>query len=643
MLAAALGSYALTLAAGIALIQWLPPLWAADHPRLQQMTVQAAKAFFLLVSVSFFCLFLSFFGNDFSLLYVSAHSNSLTPWYYRLSAVWGGHEGSLLLWLWLLGLWTFSVARCTRRLAGGLRTRVLAVLGYISFGFTLFLLLTSNPFLRLDFAPFDGEDLNPLLQDPGMIFHPPLLYTGYVGFAVVFAFVCAGLWQGRLDSLSFRRARPWTLAAWVALTLGITLGSYWAYYELGWGGWWFWDPVENAALMPWLIGTALLHCLIVAEKRGLFRLWTALLAILAFSLSLVGTFIVRSGALTSIHAFASDPTRGGFIIGLLVSITLPALLLLIARAGVIGAAENDYRVVSRETGLLLNNYFLTGACLVVLLGTLYPLIGDVLGLGRISVGAPYFNQMTLPLAMALLIAMGIGPSLRWRRDIGKRLLPRLLFALGCAALFTGLIAAWVLPSWKWRAGIALFCAGFALSGIALDCAARIRRHGLRGLGGHGGGMLLAHLGVVVMTLAITATGLYSQSRDMVFETGKRVTMAGYDITLTGLERKDGPNYSATVGRFLIRRQGAFETLAVLEPAKRRYHSSATVISESARLVRPGHDLYLVMGEALDATTWAVRVQYKPFILWIWLGGVLIACGGLLTACAQVSRQKRGQR
>lgn len=639
MPAATLGSYALILAAGIALIQWLPPLCAADHPRLQQITGQAAKVFFLLVSISFFCLFISFFNNDFSLLYVSANSNSLTPWYYRLSAVWGGHEGSLLLWVWILGLWTFSVAYGSRDLAAGLRTRTLAILGFICFGFTLFILLTSNPFLRLEFTPFDGADLNPLLQDPGMIFHPPLLYTGYVGFATVFAFVCAGLWQGRLDPLLLRRMRRWILSAWLTLTLGITLGSYWAYYELGWGGFWFWDPVENVALMPWLIGTALLHCIIVAEKRGGFRVWAALLAIIAFSLSIVGTFLVRSGVLTSVHAFASDPTRGAFILGLLVVITLPALLLLILRAGLIGTAGNDYRLLSRETALLGNNYLLGGACLVVLLGTVYPLASDVLGLGRISVGAPYFNRMITPLAMGLLLVMGIGPALRWGGDSGKRLLPHILFGLIFASVFTILIAAAVLPYWNWQAGTALFCAGFALAGIVSDGAARIRHKRLRALTRHSG-MLIAHFGVIVMILAITATGLYGQSRDILFRKGKSVAMADYAITLTALEQRDGPNYRDTVGRFLIQSEKNGQSIAVLEPAKRLYHTFAAPMSESARLVRPGHDLYLTMGEALDATTWAVRVQYKPFILWLWLGGVLIACGGLLSALGCGSRRRR---
>ncbi len=638
MLAVTVGSYALTLAAGIALIQWLPALFAPDHPRLQQMTVQAAKTFFLLLSVSFVCLFISFYKRDFSLVYVARHSSSLTPWWYRLSAVWGGHEGSLLLWIWLLALWTFRVARC-RHLPSGFCTRVLAILGYIAFGFTLFILFTSNPFLRDDFAPFDGKDLNPFLQDPGMIFHPPLLYAGYVGFAVAFAFVCGGLWQGKFDHLRLRWTRPWILSAWSILTIGITLGSYWAYYELGWGGWWSWDPVENASLMPWLIGSALLHCLILTEKRGLFPQWTALLAILAFSLSLVGTFLVRSGVLTSVHAFASDPTRGVFILGLLVAITLPALLLLITRAGMLGSPGGGYRIVSRETGLLINNYLLSGAFMVVFLGTLYPLISNVLGLGKLSVGAPYFNRMITPLAMMLLLVMGVTVPLRWRRDSGKRLLPYTLYGLGFATLFATLLATFVLPQWKWWAGTALFCAGFALAGTVADYAVRIRDQGLRGIGKHGG-MALAHLGVITMTLAITANGLYSQSRDIPLQIGQHIIMAGYEITLTGFEQRDGPNYRAIVGRFLIQNQDHGETLTVLEPAKRLYRAAAMPISESARLVTLQHDLYLVMGEQINATTWAVRVQYRPFILWIWLGGMLIACGGLLAAREHSFRKKR---
>jgi len=386
------GHYALWLAGAIALLQAILPTFCADRRIACAIAVSAAKTQCVLLTFSIAALGYGFLENDFAVRYIAAHSNSLLPWYYRLTAVWGGHEGSLLLWIEILGLWSAALAVRSKALPDDLRAKILAVLGAISLGFITFIGFTSNPFSRALPAPFDGADLNPLLQDPGLILHPPLLYTGYVGFAVAFAFVVAGLWQGRLDTLWLRRARPWTLAAWLALTLGIALGSYWAYYELGWGGWWFWDPVENASLMPWLIGTALLHSLIVSEKRGAFLTWTALLAILAFSLSLIGTFLVRSGVLTSVHAFAADPTRGIYILALLVAITLPAFILLIQRAPAL-ASRAPYALLSRETGILANNWLMTGACLIVFTGTLYPLAADSLNLGKISVGAPYYNRL----------------------------------------------------------------------------------------------------------------------------------------------------------------------------------------------------------------------------------------------------------
>lgn len=635
-----LGHYSLLLAGVVALLQCLLPFFAADHPRVQAIVLRAAKIQCLLLTLSFFALVHAFYHNDFSLHYVAGHSNSLLPWYYRISAVWGGHEGSLLLWIYILSLWTFAVAVRSRTLPGGFRTRVLAILGYVLAGFISFIVLTSNPFLRQPVLPFDGRDLNPLLQDPGLIFHPPLLYGGYVGFAVAFAFVVAGLWQGRLDSLWLRRCRPWTLVAWLTLTLGIALGSYWAYYELGWGGWWFWDPVENASLMPWLIGTALIHTLAVSERRGIFMIWTALLAILAFSLSVVGTFLVRSGILTSVHAFASDPTRGIYILALLVAITLPALLLLIFRATTLSRSA-PYALLSRESGILANNWLFSGACLVVMLGTLYPLVADVLNLGKISVGAPYFNRLIVPLALLSLLILGIGPLLNWRKHSLAAIRPWLLFNLAFATLFTIILMAILVPDANALVVFSLASSGFALSAIVSDYLIRLKKRGMTGLKTRASitGMLIAHLGYVLMALAITATGLYSNEQDMRIREGQSINMAEYRITLLGLRDYEGPNYQSTQGRFRLEKNGDEQFFALLLPAKRSYFSSTMPMTESARLVTPTHDLYIALAENLGHGDWAVRVQYKPFISWIWIGALLMALGGLISATDRIYRQR----
>ncbi|SUO96413.1 heme lyase CcmF/NrfE family subunit [Suttonella ornithocola] len=636
-----IGSYALNLACAVTFLQTLLPLFAANNTRVQQFTIQTAKAQALLVTLSMIGLAMGFYDNDFSIRYIAEHSNSLLPWYYRLSAVWGGHEGSLLLWIWILTLWTAAVAIRCRTLPGAYLARILAVLGYIAFGFYLFIIFTSNPFTRLSFAPFDGQDLNPLLQDPGLIFHPPLLYGGYVGFAVAFAFITAALWQGRLDSLWLRAARPWTLAAWLTLTLGIALGSYWAYYELGWGGWWFWDPVENASLMPWLVGTALIHSLIVSEKRGLFRGWTALLAISAFSLSLIGTFLVRSGVLTSVHAFASDATRGIFILILLIAISLPAILLLIFRSSTI-TGQSQYHLLSKETALLANNWLLTGATFVVLLGTLYPLAADIFKLGKISVGAPYFNRFIVPLAIMILLILAIGPLIRWKRDTPKRLIPSILFCLIFAIIFTAILMSIVVPYWKWQAAIAIFSAGAALAGVILDYGTAITKRGLSAIRPRGSiaGMLITHTGLIIMVLAITGTSLYDDARDLSVKVGKSIDIGEYHLTLTGLVSKPGPNYRATEGRFLVHKQDNPNYTALLTPSKREYFSSSMPMTESARLSTPTHDLYLALGEPISTDTWAIRIQYKPYIIWIWLGAVIMALGGLIAAFDRGYRRQK---
>ena len=620
------GHYALWLAGAIALLQAILPTFCADRRIACAIAVSAAKIQCLLLTFSIAALGYGFLTNDFAVRYIATHSNSLLPWYYRLTAVWGGHEGSLLLWIEILALWTAALAVRSKALPDDLRAKILAVLGGISLGFITFIGFTSNPFSRALPAPFDGADLNPLLQDPGLIFHPPLLYTGYVGFAVAFAFVVAGLWQGRLDTLWLRRARPWTLAAWLALTLGIALGSYWAYYELGWGGWWFWDPVENASLMPWLIGTALLHSLIVSEKRGAFLTWTALLAILAFSLSLIGTFLVRSGVLTSVHAFAADPTRGIYILALLVAITLPALILLIQRAPAL-ASRAPYALLSRETGILANNWLMTGACLIVFTGTLYPLAADSLNLGKISVGAPYYNRLIVPLALASLFLLGIGPLARWKNDRARRLVPRLAAVLALALAAT-LLTLTVADTWQARTAIAVFAAMVAAGAIVVDNVERLRRRVpfTRAYSG----MTLAHLGYLITALGITATGLYSNEQDHSLKRGGTLSIADYHLTLVDLETREGPNYSATVGKILVQKTDG-SPVTVLLPSKRSYHSSSMPMTESARHITPTHDLYIALGEAINADTWAVRLQYKPFIIWIWLGALIMAAGAALAA------------
>lgn len=626
-----IGHYALLLCCCVSFCQFVLGLRHAENLRVQQFCVQCAKAQFYLLSLAILALGYAFYSNEFSLHYVASHSNSLLPWYYRLSALWGGHEGSLLLWLYILSAWGASVAWRSQDLPANYLTRVLAVLGYISTGFALFTLYTSNPFLKQADIPFDGRDLNPLLQDIGLIFHPPLLYTGYVGFAVAFAFVVAGLWQGQLDSLWLRRSRSWTLAAWLTLTLGIALGSFWAYYELGWGGWWFWDPVENASLMPWLIGTALLHALPASEKRGLFMFWTPLLAILAFSLSLMGTFLVRSGVLTSVHAFASDPTRGVFILTLLAAIMLPALLLLIFRSHKLTPVDAPYALLSRETGLLANNWLFAGACLIVFVGTLYPLLADMLNLGKISVGAPYFNRMIVPLALISFALLGVAPLLKWRAHRLNQLLIWLGFNAVFASCLTG--AVYVMSTYhKFKFLLTIWLLAFAFAAIVADYLMRIKKRGIKGIKARAAhtGMLLAHLGYLATGFGITATELYSTEKDMRIKVGQSISLADYQLNLQTLTSHTGANYQATQARFVITRHNAHDFLVVLTPEKRQYFSSAMPMTESARYSRPTHDLYLALGEKLNDEEWAIRVQHKPFISWIWLGALIMALAGMIS-------------
>jgi cytochrome c-type biogenesis protein CcmF len=630
-----IGHLALLLALALALLQAAVPLAGATlgEARLMAVARPAAAGQFSFLSLSFLCLAFSFINNDFSVAYVAQNSNSQLPVWYRFSAVWGGHEGSLLLWVLILGGWTMAVAAFSRNLPQDLVARVLGVMGLISVGFLLFMQLTSNPFERLlpDFPP-DGRDLNPLLQDFGLIVHPPLLYMGYVGFSVAFAFVIAALLSGRLDSAWARWSRPWTTVAWCFLTLGIALGSWWAYYELGWGGWWFWDPVENASFMPWLVGTALIHSLAATEKRGVLRAWTVLLAIAAFSLSLLGTFLVRSGVLTSVHAFATDPTRGLFILALLTLITGSALVLLVLRAPAI-RSEGQFEPVSRETALLGNNLLLVGACGVVFMGTLFPLLVDVLQLGKISVGPPYFNTLFAPLGLALMLVLGVGPLLRWKRDEFGRLAGPLL-RCAAASVVLGVGLPWLFAG-ELRFGVvlAMSLVFWVLFTELHDVSMRLlhkqdRWAALLRLPRAYQGMVLAHLSLAVCVTGVALTSAYSVERDVRMRVNEAIQIGPYGFRLASLRDVAGPNYQATRATIdVLDEDGEVDT--ILMPEKRLYTVQQMPMTEVA--IEPGltRDLYLALGEPLDDGSWAVRIHYKPFVRWLWLGALLMALGGFL--------------
>ena len=631
-----LGHFALWLALGTSLALGIVPLVGAQRGRAEWMAVArpAATAMFLLVAFAFACLIASFVRNDFSVLNVASNSNSALPMHFRIAASWGSHEGSMLLWLLMQTAWAYAVARFSRHLPLPVVARILAVMGLMSLGFLLFVLLTSNPFDRLFPAALDGRDLNPLLQDPGMIFHPPMLYMGYVGFSVAFAFAVAALIGGNLDAQWARWTRPWTTVAWMFLTIGIALGSWWAYYELGWGGWWFWDPVENASFMPWLVGTALIHSLAVTEKRGSFKSWTVLLAILAFSLSLLGTFLVRSGVLSSVHSFASDPARGLFILGFL-AITIGASLALYAwRAPTVGLGAR-FALVSRETMLLANNVLLVVAMAAVLLGTLYPLILDAMGLGKISVGPPYFDTVFVPLMAPLVFLMGIGPLTRWKQAELPELGRRVRWALVVSVL-AALGAGWAAGRLSWMAALGLLMAFWIVASLAVDVWERIRPaggirtnmlHRLRQLPRAMVGMMLAHLGVAVFIVGVTMVNTHQVERDVKMAPGDTTTAAGYTFTFRGVQEARGPNYNAIRGHVEVSRDG--RKLSDLHPEKRVYNVQRMPMTEAAIETHWTHDLYVSLGEPVAQDTWIVRVYVKPFVDWIWGGCVVMALGGLL--------------
>nr|WP_295784063.1 heme lyase CcmF/NrfE family subunit [Rhodoferax sp.] len=620
-----LGHFALILALCVSLVQGILPIAGAQSGRREWMLLArpAAQALFLLMASSFAALAWSFYTNDFSVQYVADHSNAQLPTMYRFGAVWGGHEGSLLLWVLMLSGWTVAVAQNSRTLDDAMVARVIGVLGLVTAGLLLFVLFTSNPFSRLLPAAENGRDLNPLLQDPGLVFHPPMLYMGYVGFSVAFAFAIAALLSGRLDAAWARWSRPWTTAAWVFLTLGIALGSWWAYYELGWGGWWFWDPVENASFLPWLLGTALLHSLAVTEKRGSFKSWTVLLAIGAFSLSLLGTFLVRSGVLTSVHAFATDPRRGIFILVLLVLVVGSSLALFAWRAPKV-ALGGSFALVSRESLMLVGNVLLVVACASVLLGTLYPLIIDALHLGKISVGPPYFNAVFVPIMTPVLFLMAAVPLARWKtadiKDIALR-----MWIPGVVALVAGMLVPSLMGGWT-----ALSALGVALSvWIAASGVIQVSRRLKAGMPPASfWGMHLGHFGIAVFVFGVTMVGSFQEEQDVRMEPGDTVLVGGHQFKMLGVQDVPGPNYSAARGSFEVSRNGG-GSVHMLYPEKRNYFSSTMPMTEAAIDAGFTRDVYVSLGEPLEGKAWAVRVYFKPFVDWIWGGCVFMALGGLL--------------
>jgi cytochrome c-type biogenesis protein CcmF len=619
-----IGHFALVLALGFALLQVLLPSFGfiVSNNNLTNLTKPLLWGQFFWVLISFAILMSAFIGDDFSVKYVANNSNTELPTIFKMSAVWGAHEGSLLLWALILSGWSVAVSIFSKRLPSVVLNHILIILGLISIGFLLFLLLTSNPFERLDIIPIQGRELNPLLQDFGLIIHPPMLYMGYVGLAVPFAFVLSSLVRGQLDSTWLRWSRPWTLIAWAFLTFGITLGSWWAYYELGWGGWWFWDPVENASFMPWLIATALVHSLSVSEKRGAFKHWTVLLAISGFSLSLLGTFLVRSGILTSVHSFASDPARGMFILVFLVLVIGGSLGLYAWRSSLM-KKSNTFSLLSRESGLLINNILLVAAMLSVFLGTLYPLLLDSLGLGKISVGAPYFDAVFVPIMIPAVFVMVLVPFLRWKNDSFGRLKGLMVYIWFVAIVLFG-IAIFLTEN------IYVLLAVFLVIWIVLHSLyllfQRLRDKGTPGLSFYG--MIVAHIGIAIFLLGATVTTQYGIEKDIKMEVNETHNIKGYDFTFKGVTNFSYENYQGHKGLIDISYNG--DKIASLEPEKRQYVTGMPM-TEAAIDPSLYRDLYVALGEPLNNGAWSLRLYYKPLIRFIWLGGLFIVFGALLAA------------
>ncbi|MBD9399872.1 heme lyase CcmF/NrfE family subunit [Pseudomonas sp. PDM11] len=637
-----LGHLAMILALCLALVQATLPLigaWRGDR-QWMSLAQPAAWGQFAFLAFAFACLTYAFMIDDFSVAYVAQNSNTALPWYYKFSAVWGAHEGSLLLWALILGGWTFAVAIFSRQLPEEMLARVLGVMGIISVGFLLFLIVTSNPFTRLlPNVPADGRDLNPLLQDFGLIIHPPMLYMGYVGFSVAFAFAIAALLGGKLDAAWARWSRPWTIIAWAFLGIGIALGSWWAYYELGWGGWWFWDPVENASFMPWLVGTALIHSLAVTEKRGVFKSWTVLLAIAAFSLSLLGTFLVRSGVLTSVHAFASDPERGVFILAFLLLVVGGSLTLFALRAPVV-RSQVGFGLWSRETLLLANNLILVVAASMILLGTLYPLVLDALSGAKLSVGPPYFNALFVPLMGLLMAVLAVGVLVRWK-DTPLRWLLGMLTPVLVASVALALLASLLWGDFHWAVlGVCLLAAWVTLAGLR-DIQDKTRHKGffkgMASLGRSYWGMQLAHLGLAVCALGVILTSLGSFERDMRMAPGEAVELGGYRFVFEGAAHHEGPNFISDRGT--VRIFDGEKQIAVLHPEKRLYTVQQSVMTEAGIDAGLTRDLFVALGEPLGQGAWAVRIHIKPFVRWIWLGALMMGFGGFLAAADKRYRMK----
>ena len=630
-----LGHFALIIAFAISIVQSVVPLIGAakNDAALISMARPAALVQFLFVGLAYAALTHAFIVHDFSVLYVSNHSNLVQPLMYRISGVWGSHEGSLLLWSLILSVWTIAVAIYSRNLPEILMARVLAVMAMISTGFLAFMLFTSNPFERIFPTPLDGSELNPLLQDPGLIIHPPMLYMGYVGFSVAFAFAVAALLGGKLDATWARWSRPWTTIAWSFLTFGIALGSWWAYNELGWGGWWFWDPVENASFMPWLVGTALIHSLASTEKRGVFKSWTVLLAILAFSLSLLGTFIVRSGVLVSVHAFATDPERGVFILAFLVVVIGGSLGLYAWRSATV-VSHGRFKWFSRETALLLNNIIFLTAAAAVFVGTMYPLVVDAFGVGKISVGRPYFDTMFSLIAIPLLLLIGVGPVMRWKGDSWARI-AKAMTALFIISLVVGLLLPFLIEDkLNIATGLGLAAALWVALTTLKDLFSRLSRKINLPLSYLG--MVLAHLGVAVFVAGVTVTMSYSEEKDLRVEPDTSYNISGYDFRFFGTRKVEGPNYIADEA--VIEVWSGDEKSGELFPQKRVYTGKSNPMTDASIDKTFTRDLYAALGEELEGGAWSMRVYYKPLIRWIWLGTLMMTIGGVLAVSDRRYRQ-----
>ncbi len=646
-----LGHFALIISLGFAIVQCVLPLAGANKNQMQWMAVGSPATYgqFLFLTLAFASLTYSFINSDFSVLYVASNSNTELPLMYRISAVWGAHEGSLLLWAWIMSGWTVAVAMFSRSLPRILKARVIGVMGFISIGFILFMLLTSNPFERLFQIVSNGRDLNPLLQDFGLALHPPILYMGYVGFSVVFSFAIAALLGGQLDAAWARWSRPWTTIAWAFLTLGIGLGSWWAYYELGWGGWWFWDPVENSSFMPWLVGTALIHSLAVSEKRGAFKAWTVLLAIFTFSLSLLGTFLVRSGILVSVHSFAADPARGAYILVFL-AIVIGGSLGLYAWRGPTTRGGGEFKLVSRETLLLVMNILLVNTAFTVLLGTLFPLIMDALELGKISVGPPYFELVFVPLMLPIVLLLGALPHVRWKSDDPKLVAQRLWWVMVLSAFFAAALL-WIAVGQATVMSMLGVTLGIwvvftTLKGIWLRIADRQHKwFALTQLPRGFIGMTLAHAGLGVLVIGVVFASSFSVEKDLRMVIGDQTQLAGYDFRLLGMSAGKGPNYETEIGTVEIYQDG--ELVTTLYPEKRDYSGSGNPMTEAAIEAGLFRDLYIALGESLGEVdgkkAWSMRVHYKPFVRWLWIGVLMMFFGGVIAVTDRRYRLMARQR